>query len=464
MGAGDLSDFREAGKTLFSLGLVRGSEGNLSVWDGDRLWITRTGAILAELKEEDVVEGGLGEFPQAASSDLPEHSTMYGRLGPGAIVHAHPQGSVPAGWREGEPHGVYVFGRTLREAVAEAVSSARAGIRPVRFETDRLRVLDQTLLPSQEVYLDLFSVDEVAAAIRRLAVRGAPLLGITAAYALAIEAARGAEIADLEDAGRMLVATRPTAVNIAWAVGRVLARARAATDIPSGVADEAREIEAEDAASCSAIGSIGAELVPEGANVLTHCNTGMLCTAGIGTALGVIYRAHLDGKGVHVWVDETRPVWQGARLTAWELRRLGVPMTLIPDGAAAPLMAAGRVDLVLVGADRIARNGDVANKVGTYGLAVLAGHHRVPFYVAAPTSSIDPSTRSGSEIVVEERDPAEVTAPLGLAVAPAGTRVSNPAFDVTPAALVTAIVTERGVHRPPFEATLSEAMGRGARS
>jgi len=462
VGAGDLREFREAGKALFSLGLVRGSEGNLSVWDGDRLRITRTGAALAELGAEDIVEGALGESPRAASSDLPEHAARYGRLGPGAIVHAHPQGSVPAGWREGEPHGVYVFGRTLREAVAEAVATARAAIRAVRFEGDRLRVLDQTRLPSREVYLDLSSAEEVAAAIRRLAVRGAPVLGVAAAYALAIEAARGAEVADLEDAGRMLVATRPTAVNIAWAVERVLARARSATDIAAVVAGEARAIEAEDAAACSAIGGFGAGLVPEGANVLTHCNTGMLCTAGIGTALGVIYRAHLDGKGVHVWVDETRPVWQGARLTAWELQRLGVPMTLIPDGVAASLMAAGRVDLVLVGADRIARNGDVANKVGTYGLAVLAGHHRVPFYVAAPTSSVDPSTRSGSEIVVEERDPAEVTAPLGLSVAPDGTPVSNPAFDVTPAALVTAIVTERGIHRPPFEATLGGQMNEGA--
>ena len=462
MGARDLTEFRDAGKTLFSLGLVRQSEGNLSVWDGERLRISRTGAALAELGEGDVLAGALDEPPEGASSDLAEHVTTYRRLGPGAIVHAHPQGSVPAGWKEGEPHGVYVFGRTLREAVAETVTTARARIRPIRFEGDRLRVLDQTLLPAQEVYVELLSVEEVAAAIRRLAVRGAPVLGIAAAYALALAAARGAELKDLEDAGRMLVATRPTAVNIRWAVDRVLARAVAAADVAAAVTDEARSIEAEDAAACSAIGGFGAELVAQGASVLTHCNTGMLCTAGIGTAMGVILRAHLEGKGIHVWVDETRPVWQGARLTAWELQRLGVPMTLIPDSAAASFMASGRVDLVIVGADRIAANGDVANKVGTYGLAVLADHHGVPFYVAAPTSSLDLSSRSGADIVLEERDPGEVTTPLGFAVAPEGTPAANPAFDVTPAGLVTAIVTEQGIYRLPYDAVLRALVHEGA--
>jgi methylthioribose-1-phosphate isomerase len=306
-------------------------------------------------------------------------------------------------------------------------------------------------------------VQEVAQAIRRLAVRGAPVLGIAAAYAMVL-AARGRETADrdailheLEAAAQLLVGTRPTAVNIRWGVERVLARARAepaAGGIPDAALDEARRIEVEDAEACSALGRAGAELVPEGANVLTHCNTGMLCTAGIGTAQGVIYRAHLEGKGIHVWVDETRPVWQGARLTAWELSRLEVPFRLIADTTAASLMAGGKVDLVITGADRIAADGSVANKVGTYGLAVLASHHGIPFYVAAPTSTIDLSSTTGAEIAIEERDQAEVTAPLGLTVAPHGTVAFNPAFDLTPAALVSAIVTERGVVRPPFGASL----------
>jgi methylthioribose-1-phosphate isomerase len=204
--------------------------------------------------------------------------------------------------------------------------------------------------------------------------------------------------------------------------------------------------------------------VPVGANVLTHCNTGMLCTGGIGTALGVVYSAHLSGKRLHVWVDETRPLMQGARLTAWELERLGVPMTIVADSAAGSLMAAGRVDLVIVGADRIAANGDVANKVGTYPLAILADYHAVPFYVVAPSSTIDLGARSGEAIPIEERDPAEVTRPFGLPIAPEGAGAANPAFDVTPASLVTAFVTDRGVIRPPFAEGLRRAGTGGARS
>ncbi|HXF72304.1 MAG TPA: S-methyl-5-thioribose-1-phosphate isomerase, partial [Actinomycetota bacterium] len=262
----------------------------------------------------------------------------------------------------------------------------------------------------------------------------------------------------LEAAGRALATARPTAVNLPWAVERVLARARSCApgeDLAAALLDEARRIEREDALACSAMARLGAELVGEGARVLTICNTGMLCTGGIGTAQGVVYRAHLEGKGVRVLACETRPVWQGARLTAWELDRLGVPFELIPDGAAASLMRSGEVDLVVVGADRIAANGDVANKIGTYGLAVLARHHGIPFCVAAPTSTIDRSTPSGERIPVEERDPAEVTSPLGLPVAPPGAPARNPAFDVTPAELVGAIVTEAGVARPPFAASLA---------
>jgi methylthioribose-1-phosphate isomerase len=250
-------------------------------------------------------------------------------------------------------------------------------------------------------------------------------------------------------------------VNIRWAVERVLRGAGGAVDgreFTERALAEARAIELEDAVACSAMGWLGEGLIPGGANILTHCNTGMLCTAGIGTAFGVLWCAHLAGKGIHVWVDETRPLLQGARLTAWELQRLGVPFTVIADGAAGSLMARGRVDAVIVGADRIAANGDVANKVGTYPLAVLAARHGVPFHVAAPTSTIDLTTASGDAIEIEERDPEEVTHAFGTRVAPEGARALNPAFDVTPAELITAIVTERGVVRPPFAEGLAAVM------
>ncbi len=343
---------------------------------------------------------------------------------------------------------------------------------PVEWCGDSLRILDQRALPHREEFLECRTVGQVADGIRSLAVRGAPILGITAAFGVALAAvasrARGtnALLRELGRAGEALVATRPTAVNIRWAVARVLEVAReeccrvgaARERVHEALVAEALRIEAEDRQACAAMGRHGAELVPERANVLTHCNTGRLCTAGIGTALGVVYTVHERGTGVHVWVDETRPVLQGARLTAWELARAGVPMTLVADGAAAALMAAGRVDLVLVGADRIASNGDVANKVGTYGLAVLARHHGVPFYVVAPTSTVDLDTPSGRQIEIEERDPQEVTAPLGWRLAPEGVRALNPAFDVTPAELVTAIVTERGTLRPPFARSLAGAV------
>ncbi|MGQ0669960.1 MAG: S-methyl-5-thioribose-1-phosphate isomerase [Actinomycetota bacterium] len=475
MGIGDVSDFQVAGKTLYSLGLVKGSEGNLSTFDGRRLLITRTGVRLAELTEDDVLEGTLDDPPDGASSDLERHVSIYRSSDSGAVVHAHPKGTVPDGWVEGEPHGVYTYGATLEQAAAAAIGSARhLMVRPVELRDGRVEILDQTRLPADEIYLQCRSAEEVADAIRRMAVRGAPILGIAAAYGLVLAAGASAAgdhagaMETLEHAGRMLIETRPTAVNIRWAVERVLGRIRAeAADADIGrlrrlVLEEARAIEREDAEACSAIGRFGRDLVPEGANVLTHCNTGMLCTAGIGTALGVIYSAHLEGKAVHAWVDETRPLLQGARLTAWELERLGIPMTLVADSAAGSLMAAERVDLVIVGADRIAANGDVANKIGTYPLAVLADHHEIPFYVAAPTSTIDLGTASGSDIEIEERDPVEVTAPLGLVIAPKGTRAANPAFDVTPESLVTAIVTELGVLRPPFTSALRTAVDGAA--
>jgi methylthioribose-1-phosphate isomerase len=329
-------------------------------------------------------------------------------------------------------------------------------IRPVEWRDGVLRILDQTRLPHEEVVLECRTVADVEAAIRRLAVRGAPALGIAAAHALGLAAS--SDPSTLRQAGERLVATRPTAVNIRWAVARVVRVADGGGDVLA----EARAIEREDEDACARMGELGAALVPDGANILTHCNTGMLCTAGIGTAQGVIFTAHRAGKRVHVWVDETRPVLQGARLTSWELQRLGVPMTLVADTAAASLMARGLVDLVITGADRIAANGDVANKIGTYALAVLASHHGVPFYVAAPTSTVDLEKQSGSDIWVEERDVSELTAPFGVALAPDATPAFNPAFDVTPAGLVTAIVTERGIVREPYRERLRRLVGGDA--
>jgi methylthioribose-1-phosphate isomerase len=334
-----------------------------------------------------------------------------------------------------------------------------------------IRLLDQTRLPHEVAYIDCLDTDRLCEAIRTLAVRGAPLLGVVAAYGMALAAhvsiARNEKgiRRDLRLAGGELAATRPTAVNIAWAVERVRERVEPAGSVEEARAlalRAAREIEGEDRASCEAIAADGQRFVPDGARVLTHCNTGRICTAGIGTALGVVHAAHEAGRDIHVWVDETRPLLQGARLTAWELQRAGVPMTLVVDSVAPSLMADGKVDLVIVGADRICANGDFANKIGTYGLALAANHHRIPFYVAAPASSIDLGTASGDGIEIEQRDPDEVTSPLGAGFAAAGTAAANPAFDVTPHDLVTAIVTDEGVVQAPFGPGLRDAVrGRG---
>jgi len=317
-----------------------------------------------------------------------------------------------------------------------------------------LRILDQRLLPGELRMRDLRTVEEVAEAIRTLAVRGAPAIGVAAAIGLAV-AAGGAELAEVERAAATLRATRPTAVNLAWALDRMLgvARSHAALAAPARrelLREEAERIRAQDAAMCLAIGEHGAALIESGMRILTHCNAGALATAGIGTALAPLYVAHSRGAKLQVYADETRPLLQGSRLTAWELTQAGIPVTVITDGMAASLMARGEVDLVLVGADRIAANGDVANKIGTYGLAVLAKHHGVPFVVAAPMSSVDPHTPDGSAIVIEQRDPAEVTHLNGVRVAAEGALVYNPAFDVTPHTLVTRIVTDRGVFCPPY--------------
>ena len=299
-----------------------------------------------------------------------------------------------------------------------------------------VRLIDQRRLPEELVLLECRTVDELCDAISTLAVRGAPALGAAGAMGIALAATTGEPLAD---AARRLKATRPTAVNLAWGVDRTLS-----ADDPVA---EAQRIAAEDVECNRRIGAHGAELLPRGSRVLTHCNAGALACVGYGTAVGVIRAAHEQGREPSVWVDETRPVLQGARLTAWELARLGIPFRLVADVMAAGLMAAGEVDAVVVGADRIAANGDVANKVGTYGLAVLAKHHGVPFYVAAPRSTLDPATPTGAEIPVERRSADEVAALAGRRVAPADVQVENRAFDVTPAELVTAYVTEAGVAR-----------------
>ena len=339
--------------------------------------------------------------------------------------------------------------------------SVIGAIAPVRWTGERLVLLDQTVLPGREVEREYTRWQDVAEAIRTLVVRGAPAIGVAAAFGVVLAAreSRGtsghAVLADIEIAIKGLAATRPTAVNLFWALERMRTAAVAAADQPvaemrARLTAEAEAILAEDLAANRALGDHGATLVPPNARILTHCNAGALATAGYGTALGIVRSAHAQGKVALLWVDETRPVMQGSRLTAWECVREGIPHRLIADVVAGSVMARGQVDLVVTGADRIAANGDTANKIGTYALAVLARHHGVPFYVAAPFSTIDPSIASGREIVIEERDAGEVRRVGAHQTAPETSPVYNPAFDVTPAELIAAIVTERGVFRPPY--------------
>ncbi len=327
--------------------------------------------------------------------------------------------------------------------------------------TGHLEVLDQTLLPGRIERLECRDVAAVVEAIQSLRVRGAPAIGIAGGYGLVVAAGEAVQTGLAPDAARAhvrargeeLACARPTAVNLRWAVERVVAvldrlpDSAAASDVAAVLLAEAREIHDEDRRLCTAIGRHGAPLLPEG-GVLTHCNTGALATGGSGTALGVITTAWDSGRRLAVFADETRPLLQGARLTAWELVERGIPVTVLVDSAAGHLLATGRIASCIVGADRITAGGDVANKIGTYALAVLAEAHGVPFYVAAPSSTFDLAIESGADIPIEERAAAEVLAPLGVPAAPAGAAAFNPAFDVTPARLVTAIVTERGVIRP----------------
>ena len=334
----------------------------------------------------------------------------------------------------------------------------REVLRPVLYDDrkDEVRLLDQRLLPGEETWLALTSAEEVAGAIRTLAVRGAPAIGVAAAYGLAVEARRGASPERLRAAAGLLARARPTAVNLEWAVRRM---SRRIGEPAAAVLAEAHAIRDEDEAACRRIGALGAPLLPPEARVLTHCNAGALATAAYGTALGIVRAAREAGRLEHVFADETRPFFQGARLTAWELQRDGIPVTILTDGMAGWLMARGEISCVVVGADRIAANGDVANKIGTYGLAVLARHHDIPFYVAAPWSTFDPSLATGAGIPIEERGSDEVVRIFGRLVAPEGVPARYPAFDVTPAGLVTAIVTERGVLRPPYGPAIRALVG-----
>jgi len=333
-------------------------------------------------------------------------------------------------------------------------------LRPVLYDEARdvVRLLDQKLLPSEERWLDLTTAAEVAAAIADLTVRGAPAIGVAAAYGLAVEARRGADAGRLREAAEKLVHARPTAVNLAWAVRRMTRRFGLGA---AEVLAEAHAIRDEDEAACRRIGALGAPLVPRGATVLTHCNAGALATAAYGTALGVVRAAFEADPTITVLADETRPFFQGARLTAWELHRDGIPVTILTDGMAGWLMQRGEITCVVVGSDRIAANGDVANKIGTYALAVLARFHGLPFYVAAPWSTVDLACPRGAAIPIEERGGDEVLMIHGKSVGPAGVKARYPAFDVTPAELVTAIVTERGVVKAPYPGGLAALAGQG---
>ncbi len=321
-----------------------------------------------------------------------------------------------------------------------------------------LRLLDQTRLPTEVVFLDCHTSEDVRAAICRLSVRGAPAIGVAAAYGLVLAVRAGAE---LDAAVARLHGSRPTAVNLGWALERLRICGRHGSGDPvQKLLDEAHAIAAEDEAMCAAMGRHGAGLIGEGDGVLTHCNTGALATAGLGTALAALFTAARQGKKFRVFADETRPLLQGARLTAWELHQAGIDVTLICDSMAAQVMKEGRVQLVLVGADRIAANGDTANKIGTYSVAVLAKAHGIPFYVAAPSSTFDPSLASGDGIPIEQRDPREVTHGMGRQTAPEGVEVYNPAFDVTPASLIAGIITEKGILRPGEVPTTGERLER----
>lgn len=337
-----------------------------------------------------------------------------------------------------------------------------------------LHLLDQSALPLRECYRVCQDLEALVAALRALVVRGAPAIGVAAAYGAVLAAQEGLDLAPEAFHSRLrarlalLADARPTAVNLALSVNDALSRISGLRGAgPAAVAaallQDARRLHAAEEAASIALAQAGARLLPSPARILTHCNTGRLAAPGLGTALGVVYRAAAEGKQVEVFACETRPLWQGLRLTAWELGRAGIPVTVLCDGAAGALLARGGIDTVLVGADRIAANGDVANKIGTYSLAVLAERHGVPFYVAAPLTTFDFSLANGQGIPIETRDASEILAPRGLAVGPPGAAAWNPAFDVTPAELVRGIITEAGVFYPPLARAIAELAGRPGR-
>ena len=345
----------------------------------------------------------------------------------------------------------------------------------VAWDEGEVVLIDQTVLPDRLAWRRCSDIPSLCRAIVELAVRGAPAIGVAAAHGLAMSwhlaSLSGGDTTEmlecLEEDRRLLAATRPTAVNLFWALDRMGSLARSlVTDrnsteqIGAALLAEARRILEEDVAMCRALGRAGAQLLPDSATVLTHCNAGGLATGGYGTAVGVIYSAREAGKTIRVFADETRPLLQGARLTAWELADQGIDVTVICDSAAATVLRQGRIDAVITGADRIAANGDAANKIGTYPLAVLAARHDVPFYIAAPGSTFDADTATGGEIVIEERDPAEVHRWAEVRVTPEAAAAWNPAFDVTPAELITAFITEHGVLRPPFTESLDPVLAR----
>ncbi len=340
----------------------------------------------------------------------------------------------------------------------------------IELQDDVIVMVDQRKLPAQEVYVRCRNAQEVAKAIRTMVIRGAPAIGVAAAMGIALgmrkSSARGTRqyAVEFQKICDLMAATRPTAVNLFWAIDRMkkvfaegAQAGQSAEELSARLEQEARRIHDEDVASCRAMGAYGAEMVPDRARVLTHCNAGALATAGYGSALGVIRAAVEQGKNIAVFADETRPFLQGARLTAWELVRDGINTTVITESMAGPLMRAGEIDLVVVGADRIAANGDTANKIGTYTVAVLAHEHGIPFYVAAPLSTIDLSTADGDQIPIEERDQREVSHLGSSRLTPEGAKIRNPAFDVTPHRYIAGIITEKGIFRPPYTESLRAA-------
>jgi len=343
-------------------------------------------------------------------------------------------------------------------------------IKTLEWTDEGVCFIDQTKLPTEEIYVTCQSYEEVADAIRTMIVRGAPAIGVAAAMGVALGAKQSYATTlpeferDFDKICNELAATRPTAVNLFWAIQRMREKFEDLQDLPiaeikAGLIAEARQMHAEDIAGNEAMGRYGAVLLPTSGGVLTHCNAGALATAGYGTALGVIRAAVASGKKLNVFADETRPFLQGSRLTAWELMKDGISTTLIADNMAGAMMRLGKIDAVVVGADRIAANGDVANKIGTYSVAILAKEHGIPFYVAAPTSTVDLHTPNGSKIPIEQRSPTEVTHLAGKQIAPDAVRVENPAFDVTPNYYITAIITERGVAKAPYEESLKALVG-----